>query len=199
MARGAVAAWLRGAADQVQQYSALADVNPELVGESPAVIVLAPDATPTRFLEASIRRYRAADLVTPILLCIAARSRSGHQLAALVHAGLDAVVRLDDPQVAQRIYRDVRARLNAVLPASLVRHAFPKEAAPVSYCGWCVRNVFRELDVDSVAEWFGAAPSTVNRRLHRAGLASLGKIIRSARLLHVMYRLERQTTAVRVA
>jgi len=54
----------------LREAAKLGDVQATLIAESSAVIVIAPDHTPTAALVSAIRRFRVVDPATAILLCL---------------------------------------------------------------------------------------------------------------------------------
>lgn len=192
-----VAASLRGVADQVRQCATLSEVDPGVLSESAAVIVLVPDLTRTPLLVAAIRQFRIDDPATAMLLCLRHGSRTVHQLAALAQGGLDDFVLMDAPDTSERLRHEASRRLAYALPISLVRDLVsPVPHDAKRYCAWCYRNAYRGLQAGDVADWFWEDRATVNRHLRAAGQPRLHAMLAFARLLHVGYRLDTTISSI---
>lgn len=195
--RERVAEVVRKVADEVRRCDALGDVDLGIVSASASVLVLAPDATASPTLVAAIRRFRAEDPATSIVMCVRAHSRTPHVLARLARAGLDELTFIDQPDTAERLTREVGRRLASALPVALVRAVLPRtDHDAETYCAWCYRNAYRRLHVDSVADWFRENRKTVNRHLQAAALPPVHELISKARLLHTANRLDTSRSSI---
>jgi len=195
--RARIAGGLRATAELVRACATLAEVDAALVRESAAVIVLVPGSTPTAVLVSAIRRFRETDAATAILVCVEAGRRTGHELATLARVGLDDVVEIDAVNASDGLNRDVSRRLTHSLPFELVRQVVPPvQQRAQAYCGYCMRQCFRDLKVSEVADWFQCDPTTANRWLRKAGLRSTEHVIDYGRSLHAAFWLDTRKASV---
>lgn len=173
------------------------DVRPvsEVADEpAPAVVLLGAGHR-----AAEVRALRKHLPTSAFVLCLAWSDPALRHLAAIARAGADDVIMVDESDSERELIRVVSQHVRYhVEPSRWPQEILGQSTFASCVSGWIIRHAHRRLTASRVADWFRLDEGTVNRRLKRAGSATVGRQIAAARMLHVLAEFDRTGDTGRV-
>lgn len=146
-----------------------------------------------------VRELRRKWPLLHVLVLYALTERTWAGLPHLARAGIDGWLFIDSPDADHLVRADIADRLRFLLPedcAPLLR-AGALGTAQVANT-WCVRNAYRPISVEDIADHLSLDRSTIARHVRRTFAIRLEDVVDRARLLHVAALLDGTSSSVGV-
>lgn len=140
----------------------------------------------------AVRRYRAVDPASIMILASVPGSRTFHQATAFARSGIDSMLVMDATRSPEPLIAAVRDHTGHVLPLDVARAVLssrlPLDAATIA--GLCLRLGYRRRCVHDVARRLTWDRKTIWRRLREARVRPLRDLLHVGLMVHAALRLD---------